>query len=497
MKKQTSYNPDVLSCLANLSNDEVFTPPVLVNQMLDTLPSKLWKNKDAKFLDPVSKSGVFLREIALRLVEGLEDEIPDLQERIDHIYKNQLYGISITELTSLLSRRSLYCSKSANGKYAIGRVFEDERGNIIFNRTHHKWEDDKCLYCNANKSEYDRGDLLETHAYEFIHTDEPSKLFNDMKFDVIVGNPPYQLSDAGDSTGSSPIYQLFVEQAKKLSPRYLTMIIPSRWFAGGKGLDTFRDEMLNDKRISRLVDHPLASDVFPGIKLNGGACYFLWDREHQGDCLVTTRMNSKEDTIKRSLNQFDIFVRFNKALSILEKVQSKKIDPLSEQVSRQKPFGLRTFERPTGKGTVKLYANKSVGKVEKRSLTSGHEMIDLWKVFVSMGYGEGGESREYPRMILGKPIVAAPMSACTETYLVVGAYKTEKEAKNLDQYLRTKFLRFLVGLRKNTQHVTKDRFIFVPKLSMSEEWTDEKLNRHFGLTESEIEFIDTIVRPMS
>lgn len=497
MKAQTNYNPDVLSCLANLSNDEVFTPPGLVNQMLDTLPDALWKDRDAKFLDPVSKSGVFLREIARRLVEGLEGEMPDLQERIDHIYKNQLYGIAITELTALLARRSVYCSKTANGKYAIGQGFENEQGNVIFNRTQHKWEGDKCVYCNAGKVEYDRGDLLETHAYEFIHTDEPGKLFNNMKWDVIVGNPPYQLSDAGDSTGSSPIYQLFVEQAKKLNPRYLTMIIPSRWFAGGKGLDTFRDEMLNDKRISRLVDHPIASDVFPGIKLNGGACYFLWDREFQGECLVTTRMNSQEDTIKRPLNQFDTFVRFNKALSILEKVQAKKLGSLSEQVSRQKPFGLRTFERPTGKGTIKLYANKSVGKIEKKALTSGLEMIDLWKVFVSMGYGEGGESREYPRMILGKPIVAAPPSACTETYLVVGAYKTEKEAKNLDRYLRTKFLRFLVGLRKNTQHVTKDRFIFVPKLPLNQEWTDEKLNHYFGLTETEIEFIDTIVRPMS
>jgi site-specific DNA-methyltransferase (adenine-specific) len=496
MKTQDNYNPDVLSCLANLSSDEVFTPPNIANQMLDALPSELWRNKNAKFLDPVCKSGVLLREIAQRLIDGLENEIPDRQERINHICNNQLYGIAITELTALLSRRSVYCSKTARGKYSVCTSFTNENGNIVFDRVEHTWDGEMCRYCKASKSEYDRGELLETHAYQFLHNEDPSKIFNNMKFDVIVGNPPYQLSDAGDSTGSSPIYQLFIEQAKKLNPRYLTMIIPSRWFAGGKGLDQFRDDMLNDGRISHLVDYPLASDVFPGIKLNGGACYFLWDREHSGACNVTTRMNGTEDTVKRSLNQFDTFVRFNKAISILEKVGTKGYPSMSEQVSRQKPFGLRTFERPTGKGTIKLYANKVVGKIEKSAITSGVELIDSWKVLVSMAYGEGGESRDYPRMIMGKPIVAPPPSACTETYLVVGSYKTEKEAQNLDVYLRSKFLRFLVGLRKNTQHVTKDRFLFVPTLPMDKEWTDEKLYRLFGLSTEEIGFIDTIVRPM-
>jgi site-specific DNA-methyltransferase (adenine-specific) len=317
-----------------------------------------------------------------------------------------------------------------------------------------------------------------------------------MKFDVIVGNPPYQLSDAGDSTGSSPIYQIFVEQAKKLNPTFLSMIIPSRWFAGGKGLDEFRDTMLKDKRISRLVDYPIAADVFPGVKVNGGICYFLWERDYSGTCRVTTRMNGLEDTMDRRLDQFDTFVRFNKAISILEKVKAKEYQSLSEQVSRQKPFGLRTFARPTGKGDVMLYANKSVGTVQKRTIPAGQELIDSWKVLTSMGYGEGGEARDYPRMIMGKPIVAQPPSACTETYLVVGAYDTEAEAENLASYLRTRFLRFLVALRKNTQHITQDRFAFVPALPMTKKWTDKKLYSHFGITEEEVAFIETIVRPM-
>ncbi len=467
-----------------------------MNQILDLLPVELWSNPDAKFLDPVCKSGVFLREMAKRLIVGLEPVFPDLQERANHIYRYQLFGLAITELTGLLSRRSVYCSKVANGRYSVCSDFEDEQGNIVYGRVEHDWRGGKCGFCGASQEVYERGDALESYAYQFIHADDPSCFFNNMKFDVIVGNPPYQLSDAGDSTGSSPIYQLFVEQAKKLNPRYLSMIIPARWFAGGKGLDEFRNTMLNDKRISTLVDYPIASDVFAGIKLIGGVCYFLWERDYEGDCSVTTIMNGLEDTMNRSLDEFNTFVRFNKAISILGKIKVKGYQSMSEQVSRQKPFGMRTFVRPTGKGDIKLYANKTVGMIEKSAISNGEEMLDFWKVLISMAYGEGGESRQYPRMIMGKPIVAPPQSACTETYLVAGIYENEIEANNLESYMKTKFLRFLVGLRKNTQHITKDRFEFVPLLPMSEAWTDEKLYSHFGLTAEEIAFIESMVRPM-
>ena len=492
-----NYNPDVLSCLANLSNDEVFTPPELVNKMLDLLPAELWQNQEAKFLDPVTKSGVFLREIAKRLNEGLKTQIPDQQARINHIFKHQLYGIAITELTSLLARRSVYCSKFANGQYAIVEGFANPQGNILFSRIEHTWKQGKCTFCGASQTEYDRDAGLETHAYQFIHKEKPQSIFGkDMKFDVIIGNPPYQLSDAGDSTGASPLYHLFVEQAKKLNPRYLSMIIPSRWFAGGKGLDNFRATMLNDNQISHLVDFPIAADVFPGIKLIGGVCFFLWSTEYQGECAVTTNMNGNSDTSTRHLNQFDTFVRFNKAISILEKIIAQTSSFMKNQVSRQKPFGLRTFERPTNKGEITLYANKTVGLIEKSAITNGLDLLEKWKVLTSRGYGEGGEAREYPRMMMGKPIIAPPASACTETYIVVGSYDNETEAKYLAGYLRTKFLRFLVGLRKNTQDITQDRFAFVPQLSMLEPWTDEKLYKKYNLTAEEIAFIESMIRPM-
>lgn len=498
----TNYNPDVLTCLANLSNDEVFTPPALVNQMLDILPVELWSDKEVKFFDPVSKSGVFLREIAKRLMLGLKEQIPDQQERINHIFKNQLFGIAITELTSLLSHRTVYCSKTANGKYSVCDSFDNEQGNIIFDRIEHKWQNGKCSYCGASQEVYDRGDTFETYAYQFIHTEKPENIFN-MKFDVIVGNPPYQLNDGGDKDsdiksrgGATPLYHKFIEQSKKLNPRFLLMIIPSRWFAGGRGLDEFRSDMLNDRRISKLVDFPIASDVFPGIKLIGGACYFLWERDFNGKCKVVTNLNGERDEMIRDLNEHETFVRFNKAIPILKKITDKPYIALSTVVSKQKPFGLRTYERPTLEGEVTLFANKEVGKIPLNRISIGLEWLNMWKIFTSMGYGEGGESRPYPRMITGKPIVAPPMSACTETYIVVGKLKTELEANNLAFYLSTKFIRFLIGLKKNTQHITSDRFEFVPIQNFDESWTDEKLYQKYGLTAEEIEFIESMIRPM-
>ncbi|MFH6809250.1 Eco57I restriction-modification methylase domain-containing protein [Alloscardovia omnicolens] len=264
---EKSYNPDVLSCLANLSNDEVFTPPQLANKVLDLLPEEIWTNSSVTFLDPFTKTGVFLREITRRLLIGLEPEFPDLQERINHILNYQVWGIAITELTALLSRRTLYCSKKANSKYSIDSLFDNPDGHIRYKAIEHTWDGKNCVFCGAAKQQYDRSSELESYTYEFIHTYYPERIFKNMQFDVIVGNPPYQLSDGGFGKSAAPIYQKFVEQAEKMNPRYISMIIPSRWFGGGKGLNEFRANMLADKRIRRIVDFENANECFPGVDL--------------------------------------------------------------------------------------------------------------------------------------------------------------------------------------------------------------------------------------
>ena len=496
-----NYNPDVLSCLSNLSNDEVFTPPKLVNEMLDMLPQELFQNKETTFLDPVTKSGVFLREIAKRLNEGLKDQIPNHQERINHIFTKQVYGIAITELTSLLARRSTYCSKYANGKYSVCTDFENEQGNIKYERIQHTWQNGKCIYCGASESEYTRTDDLETYAYQFIHTDEPQKLFN-MKFDVIIGNPPYQLSDGGGrDSGAISLYHKFIQQAKKLNPKYLSMIVPARWYSGGKGLVEFRKEMIEDKSFKQLHDFPETSDCFPGLNIRGGVCYFLWEKDYDGPCDI---YNHKQETIisqsKRFLKEEGLytFIRYNDAISILNKIRKFGEPTFGSRVSSRKPFGLESNfrgykENKDKERCVTLYRVGGIGYIKEDQIVKNAHWMGKIKVLVSKA-SPGGD--DYPHKIISTPILALPKSACTETYLVVGLLETEKQAKNLANYMTTRFFRFLMSLVKNTQNISKGVFEFVPVLDFNEEWDDTKLFKKYSIDEAEIEFIDSIIKPM-
>lgn len=521
-------NPDVLTCIANLSNDEVFTPPEFANRMLDTLAeawaerhdgADIWSDSSVRFLDPFTKSGVFLREIATRLIKGLEAEIPDLQERVDHILTKQVYGIAITRLTSLLARRSLYCSKYANGPHSVSTKFENESGNIWFERTEHTWVGERCSFCGAAKRALDRGSDMETHAYAFIHAENIksriSEMFgDDMQFDVVIGNPPYQLSDDGFGTSAAPIYQHFVEQAKALEPRFLTMVIPARWFSGGKGLDDFRESMLNDNRLRSIDDYLSASDVFPGVGLKGGICAFLWDRDNRGPCHVRTYFNGEAPSLAtRELLEggVDVFIRFNEGLSILKKVvavetgQAESLilpDDLrfDRLVSSRKPFGLETtFKGKPAKSNdddLLIYQNGGKGFVPRKSVSSGMNYIDKWKIFTGRAAPGTGNRDTYPHRIISTPFIGEPASISSETYLCIGPFESKLEAENALSYLSCRLTRLLILLHKPSQDTTRKVYTFVPIQDWTRRWSDEDLYKKYGITDEEIAFIETLVRPM-
>ena len=517
------YNPDVLSCLANLSNDEVFTPPEVVNQMLDMLPEELFQNPDTKFLDPACKTGVFLREIAKRLIKGLEPQIPDLQERIDHIYHNQLYGIAITELTSLLSRRGVYCSKNASYEFSVTH-FDSDDGNIRFKRINHTWKDGKCVYCGAAQGKYDRGLELESHAYELIHTSKPEGIFN-MKFDVIIGNPPYQMTfgiEGGNSANAKSIYNLFIQQAIRLNPKYLCMITPSRWMTKtAQGIpESWVDYMLQCNQFKIIHDFENASECFPGVEIKGGVNYFLWERDFEGKCAYHFHQSADKKVISRydylDSKNSGIVVRDPQAYSILEKIE--KIEGqyymdaslnFSGLVSAKHFFDnseLLTSNWTGYKATqdseycIKYYLNlnreRTFRWISKQQLPKNQDTKDLYKVLIPAAGGSG-----YDDQILGKPFISEPNSVCSQTFLVIG-YDPEKhnfseeECQNIIKYLKTKFLRYLVSIKKKTQNGPRGVYQFVPMQDFSKSWTDEELYAKYNFTQEEIDFIESMIKPM-
>lgn len=524
MTEQASFtlrnrNPDVLTCIANLSNDEVFTPPDLANQMLDMLTEawskdnngeNIWENKDVKFLDPCTKSGIFLREITARLTNGLERKIPNLEKRVDHILSKQVYGIGITKLTSLLARRSVYCSKHADGEHSIAKSLNSKDGNIWYERTLHKWDADRCVFCGASKSVFDRSKDYETHAYAFIHSDDTNaqleKIFGEkVRFDVIIGNPPYQLDDGGVG-GAMPLYQKFVQSAKSLEPKYLSMITPSRWFAGGRGLDSYRSEMLSDKRLRALVDYPKADEIFPGVLIGGGVSYFLWDSTYDGKCSVTIVRGGEKSFSERDLNQHDVFVRSNDAVSILEKVRANSSgDTFTSLVTGGDPFGFRTnfedYKKSPKAGDIKLHYNaggrgamRAIGYVSRKQVTRNADMIDSWKLMLNRVYNV---AESYPHRIVGSPTILPPEEICTGSFVIAGGFSSKKEAESAKSYYETKFFRFLLHLRKINQDAARHTYQWIPLQKWNQIWTDDDLYKMYKLSDQEIAYIESTIKPIA
>ncbi len=486
-------NLDILDTISDLDADKIFTPPHVANLVLDLLPEKIWSNPNIKLLDPVSKSGVFLREATKRFMVGLKKEIPNETDRRNHILKNIIYGIGTEYVCSLISRRTLYYSKNANSAFSALK-FKHPDGNIYFKREKHDIFLGKCQICGG-KEELEKN-KAENFAYPFIHNLE---IYKDMNFDVVVGNPPYQLDDGGNERSATPIYQHFVKQAFKLNPKYVGMIIPSRWFAGGKGLASFRKELIKDKRIVKIVDYENAREIFPTVGIDGGVCYFLWDKNNKSTPIIVNKSGDEEISKKRDLDQYgEIFIRWNNALSILDKViksnPSKKF--LSETVSSRKPFGLATnfdnysLKKFDSKNTLRVYGlAKSIKHVDKKHITKNIEMIDKYKVLVSYVKGVAN----YPDNIILKPFIAKPGEVCKEQYLVLDWFNTKDEAERFIKYIETKIVRFLVALRKISKHNTSEVWSYVPYPDLDKNYTDKNLYKFYNLSQKEIDFIDSKV----
>ncbi|HXV04668.1 MAG TPA: Eco57I restriction-modification methylase domain-containing protein [Solirubrobacterales bacterium] len=494
--QERQHIPDILECLAQLSSDEVPTPPKLANAMLDLLPDEVWTNPNYRWCDPCSKSGVFLREIAKRLLfEGLVEWEPNFEKRREHIFRNMIFGCGITELTGIVSRRTVYYSRHAAGEHSVIRMDSDD-GNIPFVRTEHEFKSGRCMICGAPE-DLERGPDRENYAYAFIHEAYPTEEMGDMKFDVIVGNPPYQIDSAGN-TRTKPIYQLFVEKAVAMDPRYVLMITPSRWFAGGLGLEGYRQSMLGSRKIRALVDYVDPTDCFPGVDIQAGVSYFLWDREYSGPATVRAgKRDGVSEGVLRSLDEFDIFIRDNNAVQIIRRVRDHGEATVSQRALSTLPFGLRSNYSSKNKSPadpIRVFGrDRSEIVVDRSEIKLNAEEIDRFKVLVPRAYGERGHG---PYFALGKPFVAEPGTASTMTYAVLGCFDARAEAERFEAYVRSRFFRFLVLQRKVTQDLVAERFAFVPDLPMDRDWTDADLYGRYGLTNDEIAFVESQVKEM-
>lgn len=536
-------NFDILETINNVGNDEVFTPVNVCQQILDLLPPEVWSNPDLKWLNPFDKNGVFLREIALRLDLGLIKWESDVEKRRKHILQNMIFSIGLTKFTSQVSRRTVYyCShanrsfdgnvdqdgNSING-YAIGngQWFDTEQGNILTPITDHSFKKGKCIYCGTfekNKDgtpgKYADSKQLEHYAYEFIHVDDLEKHLQKrffggkkMKFDIIIGNPPYQISDGGGTGDSAkPIYQLFIQQAKMLKPNHIVMIIPSRWMKGGKGLDSFREEMISDTHLRVLHDYEDAKEIFPGFNIDGGVCYFDWDIEYNGKVDYFTHKLGGEETIhsKRYLKSkgSNKIIRDPRQLSIVEKTHN--FDKFSSIVMARNPYGFSSdfFNRPKNYGfdsiplnptnnSVRIFgiigkkggAKRIIGFIDRDLVTLNTSEIDKYKLFFSKAYMT--TSTIPPEIIIGEP-----GDICTETFLQIGSFATKNEALSCLSYIKTKFFRALLFFNRHSLNISRESFDLIPLKIFNQTFKDNDLYKEFNLSDESVEYIELTIKDM-
>lgn len=533
---------DILETITNVGNDEVFTPRRTCDMMLDSLPEEVWHNPSYKWLNPATKNGIFEREIALRLDKGLEHVIKDREERRKHILQKMIFSIGQTKFTSNVARRTLYYCSRANRKcdglkaadghyingYAIGNGswFDSEEGNIKTPHTTHEFgKDGKCIYCRiAKTSNYMNANQREQYSYDFIHINhlvldkKLQQMFfkgdKNMKFDIIIGNPPYQLADGGGTGDSAkPIYNLFIDQARSLSPKYISMIIPSRWMKGGKGLDDFRKTMIEDTHIKMIYDFENSAECFPNNHIDGGVCFFVWDINYNG--MVDYYYKPKDDAAtfsKRYLktDASDTVVRDYKQLSILEKIVSKKEPKFSSIVYSRNPYGFNSdfFNRKETHSEIVIHENpfedcvkiygvegkkggskRVSGYIESKNVRKSRDTINKYKLLFSKAFTT--TATVPPEIIL-----AQPNEICTETFLLIGGWKSKNEQLNCLTYMKTKFFRALLFFNRHSLNISKESFDLIPIQTFNRKWTDKDLYEKYGLSNDEINYIEKNIEEM-
>lgn len=506
----------LFACFKNPDKETVLTPWRVVNmhmsdclggydfydeaheQMVDEprfvdrgkVTADTFANAGARVLEINSKTGLYPLYVTYsifrsRCVACSEEELDDakLQQLWDATVRENVFVICKTKMAKQITRRTLVGYRDCS----VNMHCFDDLINMLKNKP-------RQFVDRVLKPSYWKQEGMKT-----------------MKFDAVVGNPPYQVNDGGGMGSSAlPVYNRFVEQAKALAPQYVSMIIPSRWFSGGRGLDEFRDNMLHDDKLSDLFDYWNASDLFPGVEIKGGVCYFLWDQSHKGKCNITSHESKSNTTMSiRPLLETGMttFIRNNRIISILRKVQAKSEQSFSKIVSANDPFGYDIREQNSYKrvkpkyclkytiGSVPFYYNgwrkEGIGYIPKESIRKGFDLVNAIKILIPKAWGNGNPKTDWLH-----PFIAEKESVCTETYLVVGPFENKIGAENALTYMQTRFFHLMVSIMKITQNTMQAAYSLVPMQDFSKPWTDAELYEKYGLTDEEIAFIESMIKPM-
>ena len=479
-------------CLGGYSFfDDTYTNPVeeprFINQ--GTVTDETLGNPQARILEINSKTGLYPLYVAYSIFKARCKNIPP--EKLDAQTEARIWRATVEENVYIICKTQM--ARSITKRTLVG--YSD---GVI----------------NAHAFDNLLNQISGSKANDFIKKVKRGSTFRnnnnekDMKFDAVVGNPPYQIMDGGNKASATPIYNIFVDIAIRINPRYISMIMPAKWYNGGRGLDSFRKRMLNDRRIQKLVDFADSNDCFIGVDIAGGICYFLWNRLYSGDCAFI-RYNLGNRTLeRRNLSQHKTLIPESLAIDIIEKIKKQVCTFFNTKVSVQRPFGLRTYIKPAESGDIILRYSGGKGPFDSKEVVNNREIIGKWKVITSyLTYDHAGRAaKDGKKRIISTLEILPPGEVCTETYLIIDSCDTENEAKYLLSYIKTKFVRYLIAQITATQHISKNNFKLVPIQDFTDksdiDWSksidqiDAQLYTKYNLTQEDISHIESAIKPM-